>query len=635
MKKVRVLLGMAAVLFLALLFTPKQALAANGEITIYYWYCSGEDEWESVEKNIKPNGRTYREVFEEGAQGIKHYKPLGNFTWDYLDCGEDFLDSKAEITGDDEYYFDAIYENDFVFVNIEYIDEDGCYEYTCPENALVYPKDAKIQEVVDNEEVSGILNSLEHREGFKGWVYSEDLNDPVSSIQDNVLDIVAEYDGYDIDLELYYIDENGETQKVEAVFENVPSGTNAYDLYNEALNKELGVSGKTYNWCIMSDTDNNVIGPMSYFCGTAAVQYEGKTPVYISRDCVVEDEEGYTDNYISGVYYIDGAPAMIENEYDEYDETSLGDSFEKNLMEAVEAENSAPPEFNLKDFYYNYCYFYEPEGYGLLVECYVVELYDKSLIIIEYYNENDGYIKETLVCPTNSEGEVEYTMPEKGSSDIGWDVNGPIYGYYDYFYDGEKVTFKEPYVYVSKWEESEVDNPFTDIPDESWYTDAVLWAYGNGITTGMSATQFAPDATCTRGQVVTFIHRGEGEPEPESDYNPFTDVKKTDYFYNPVLWAVENEVTSGMSTTTFGPHLNCTRAQVITFLWRAAGKPQPSESAAFKDVPANAYYAEAVAWGAEEGIVNGISDDKFGPDQTCTRAQVVTFMYRYSDYISY
>ena len=162
-----------------------------------------------------------------------------------------------------------------------------------------------------------------------------------------------------------------------------------------------------------------------------------------------------------------------------------------------------------------------------------------------------------------------------------------------------------------------------------YYYDAVYWAVENGITTGTSATTFSPDASCTRAQMVTFLWRAAGSPEPETTVMPFTDVSSSDYYYKAVLWAVEEGITTGTSATAFSPDLAVTRAQTATFLYRFAGAPTVSGSNSFTDVDADAYYADAVLWAANEGITTGTSTTTFSPDDDCTRAQIVTFLYRY------
>ena len=173
-------------------------------------------------------------------------------------------------------------------------------------------------------------------------------------------------------------------------------------------------------------------------------------------------------------------------------------------------------------------------------------------------------------------------------------------------------------------------NPFTDVKPGAFYYDAVLWAVNRNpqITNGTSATAFSPEETCTRGQVVTFLWRAMGCPEPTSTVNDFVDVKPGNYFYKAVLWAAENGITNGVNATHFNPNGNCTRAHVVTFLWRAHEKPAAAGSNPFRDVAAGQYYTDAVLWAVSKGITNGVDAKRFGPDQPCTRAQIVTFLYR-------
>ena len=170
--------------------------------------------------------------------------------------------------------------------------------------------------------------------------------------------------------------------------------------------------------------------------------------------------------------------------------------------------------------------------------------------------------------------------------------------------------------------------PFSDIKPSEYYADAVAWAVEKKITNGTSATTFSPDETCTRGQIVTFLWRAAGEPKPAGSTNPFTDVKASEYYYNAVLWAVEQGITTGTSATTFSPNDGCTRGQVATFLWRFAGKPTAAVSNPFADVKAGTYYYDAILWAVENGITNGTSATTFEPESTCTRGQIVTFLYR-------
>ena len=169
---------------------------------------------------------------------------------------------------------------------------------------------------------------------------------------------------------------------------------------------------------------------------------------------------------------------------------------------------------------------------------------------------------------------------------------------------------------------------FHDVTRFDYFYDAVKWAVDHDITSGTGRFTFSPNAVCTRAQTVTFLWRAAGSPRPVSTVNPFTDVHYGDYFYQAVLWAVENGITMGTSATTFSPDATVTRAQVVTFLWRANGQPAAWNSG-FTDVSADAYYAKAVAWAVQNGITTGTGFGVFSPDAACTRAQIVTFLYRY------
>ena len=173
---------------------------------------------------------------------------------------------------------------------------------------------------------------------------------------------------------------------------------------------------------------------------------------------------------------------------------------------------------------------------------------------------------------------------------------------------------------------------FEDVVDpELYYFEPVYWAFDHNpqITKGTSEYLFSPDAGCTRAQAVTFLWRAAGEPEPESKTNPFVDVKENDYFYKAVLWAVDKGITTGTTATTFRPNQTCTRAQIVTFLWRNEGKPAPeSKVIPFEDVKETDYFADAVLWAVEKNITTGTSATTFRPANTCTRGQIVTFLYR-------
>lgn len=195
-------------------------------------------------------------------------------------------------------------------------------------------------------------------------------------------------------------------------------------------------------------------------------------------------------------------------------------------------------------------------------------------------------------------------------------------GKYTFVMPAGNVTVKAVFM-----DDNTMLNFFTDVHAEDYYYDAVLWAAQKGITGGMSDTLFAPNAACTRAQIVTFLWRAAGSPEPKA-LSSFADVPADAYYAKAVVWAVENGITEGTSDTTFAPGTICTRAQGAALLYRAAGSPAVSGSAAFTDVPADAYYADAAAWAERKGITGGIGNGLFGPHNNCTRAQIVTFLYR-------
>lgn len=213
----------------------------------------------------------------------------------------------------------------------------------------------------------------------------------------------------------------------------------------------------------------------------------------------------------------------------------------------------------------------------------------------------------------------------------------------DVYYTGTEEKWNEIYIgmenealsnatihfnYVPQ-EQEPTENPFGDVKDSDYFAQPVLWAVEQGITTGTSAGKFSPERACTRGQIVTFLWRAAGSPEPTSTDNPFTDISSMDYYYKAVLWAVENEITTGTGKGKFSPEKPCTRGQVATFLWRAEGKPEPASTEnPFGDIASEEYYYDAVLWAVEQGITNGTGKGKFSPDKDCTRGQIVTFLYR-------
>ena len=238
---------------------------------------------------------------------------------------------------------------------------------------------------------------------------------------------------------------------------------------------------------------------------------------------------------------------------------------------------------------------------------------DADLLSATFYSYEAGELEparnETLEqLPVTDDSSCTIFVPEDDYDDFYVeDADGIVY------YPGDDIT---PLV------------NFTDVPAGAYYADAVKWAVAEGITSGTSPTTFSPNNGCTRAQMVTFLWRAAGCPEPESDYGPFRDVPKDAYYRKAVLWAAGEGITSGTSATTFSPNATVTRAQTVTFLWRWEGEPEADQRSGFRDVPTGQYYSEAVSWAVEAGITNGTGTTTFSPGQTCTRAQIVTFLWR-------
>ena len=219
-----------------------------------------------------------------------------------------------------------------------------------------------------------------------------------------------------------------------------------------------------------------------------------------------------------------------------------------------------------------------------------------------------GYVLESLTV-LDKDGKA-LALTDKGG------------GKYTFVMPAGKITVKAVFM-----DDNTMLNFFTDVHAEDYYYDAVLWAAQKGITGGMSDTLFVPNAACTRAQIVTFLWRAAGSPEPKV-LSSFADVPADAYYAKAVAWAVENGITNGTTDTTFSPDETCTRAHGVTFLSRAAKANTASGNSNFADVDVNAYYASAVKWAVDNGITNGIGSSLFGPDSSCTRAQIVTFLYR-------
>ena len=220
---------------------------------------------------------------------------------------------------------------------------------------------------------------------------------------------------------------------------------------------------------------------------------------------------------------------------------------------------------------------------------------------------DSGYVLDDLTVTDKNGNELKLT--DKGN------------GKYTFTMPAGKVEVKASFA-------KEVEtSPFADVATDDYYYEAVKWAVKNGITTGMSGNLFAPGQPCTRAQIVTFLWRAAGSPEPKGTAVGMTDVVSGSYYEKAVAWAIENGVTTGTTATTFGPDATCTRAQAVTFLARALNA-KAAGKAEFSDVPADSYFADAVAWAAANGVTEGIGGSLFGSDNDCTRGQIVTFLYR-------
>ena len=220
---------------------------------------------------------------------------------------------------------------------------------------------------------------------------------------------------------------------------------------------------------------------------------------------------------------------------------------------------------------------------------------------------NDGYVLETLTVIDKNGDELKLT--DKGN------------GKYTFTMPGSKVEVKATFM-----EDNSVLNFFYDVPNDAFFYEAVKWAVKSGVTNGLTDTMFGPYEPCTRAQIVTFLWRAAGSPEPKA-MSSFADVLPDAYYAKAVAWAIENGITTGTGDGKFSPDATCTRAQAVTFLFRIS-KTSADGTPAFSDVATDAYYAEAVKWATDNGITNGISGDLFGPDNDCTRAQIVTFLWR-------
>ncbi len=282
----------------------------------------------------------------------------------------------------------------------------------------------------------------------------------------------------------------------------------------------------------------------------------------------------------------------------------------------------------------------------------------------KYYVSNDGVVfsksmQKLIVCPAGKSG--NYIVPdgtvELGKSAFQWSkyltsitipksvTNINYTTFYssmgDLNFQGELIVYKDSYAEtyakensipyrIIDDEEDPGETDFTDVPANAYYAQPVAWAVENGITSGTGKGKFSPGTACTRAQAVTFLWRAAGSPSA-SPSSRFSDVSSNAYYSQAVNWAVQQGITSGTSEKTFSPNAVCNRAQIVTFLYRAANSPSVSDSNAFSDVNARAYYANAVKWAVANNITSGTGNGKFSPADNCVRGQIVTFLYRYAN----
>ncbi len=272
----------------------------------------------------------------------------------------------------------------------------------------------------------------------------------------------------------------------------------------------------------------------------------------------------------------------------------------EKVMQAIYIDTPVPAEFNIErgevtapyevTSFKHFAFSLKDKNGNLLVR-------DRDYSVIFRGWDGDHYNENITPCEPGT-----YRMILTGM--------GKYYGEKDFYFDIQTPTIA----------------PFNDVPDDEYYAEPVRWAVENGITQGTDDLHFSPNDPCTRAQVVTFLWRANGCPAPKTKTCPFTDVKHGAYYEKAVLWAVENEITAGTGKTKFSPNDPCTRAQVVTFLWRTAGMPKVSANNPFRDIAANEYYYKAVLWAVGQKITSGTSKTKFSPNDTCTRGQIVTFL---------
>ena len=430
----------------------------------------------------------------------------------------------------------------------------------------------------------------------------------------------------------------------EAVVENEVKATceaaGSYDsvVYCSVCNEEL--SRETITVDALSHNMQETTAAVAPTCETA-----GSTAVYTCANNCGKTEGGEAVDALGHNYdSVVTAPTCAEAGYTIYTCSVCTDTYTADEVAALghtpaEAvkENEVEADYDRKGRYDSvvYCSVCDAE---LSRETISVDalVRDEPTFRPSVEDTEDGKIKVSPKNPKRGDRVTITVTPDKGyeigevfvidrkGNEVAVRDNGD--GTYTFKQPYGKVEIEVEFLPIEIEDEEEI--VFFDVNMDAYYYDAVQWAVESGITNGMSATAFGPNVVCNRAQVVTFLWRAAGSPEPESTVMPFVDVAPGAYYYDAVLWAVENGITTGMSANTFAPNGTVTRGQTVTFLWRAEGKTAADGQNGFSDVATDAYYEDAVQWAVENGITNGMSDTSFAPASGCTRGQIVTFLYR-------
>jgi len=381
--------------------------------------------------------------------------------------------------------------------------------------------------------------------------------------------------------------------------------------------------GTVYTGKISGNITNGKGTTVSTSVGTVSVTLDSTSKWYLTGDTYVSSFSGTAANVINNGYtlYVNGSALSGTSDSDDDDDS--GDVATGFAVQLTAPENAEIRVYNTQTM--------TGAADAVIAAGSTGTVYARSSSDGTIDTSGSGQVN-FVVVPANG-----YEVDEVTATGSYKNLKGPDDTGTENAYRITKITAGDVVVNVSvKASENFGDdtgsvaaNSFTDVSSNAYYYDAVLWAVENGVTNGTTATTFSPSDDCTRAQIVTFLWRAAGSPEPTITSCAFTDISNNAYYYKAVLWAVENEITAGTSATTFSPDASCTRGQVVTFLYRYVGSPSvTAASTGFTDLKSGAYYYQAVLWAVENGVTKGTSATTFSPDQTCNRAQIVTFLYR-------